>query len=345
MADGDRATKLDLERVRRVKERVAPQLLRRPGVTAVGVGREEKGGVLTGRLALRVYVRRKGSFPPGERLPHVIEGVPVEVVEAEFTPAMAAPAGVAAPRPAGPRIGPEACPDGEMDVDTTTYDPLVGGISAGALRFPLPPYGTAGLVVAFRDRAEPPMLLSCAHVFCGSDGMASAGDRVLQPAPAFDGAGECATLTRWYLGNVWTDGVEYGVDAAVAAIDLAERGATLRSVMDIGTVSGIRVAQPGDLVEKRGATSLLTTGTVKGVYVDLPDVDAGPPYGVVTLKNQIEIESLSPGSFASFGDSGSVVVDQGTRQVVGLLFYLVNGGAGALANPIEPVLQVLDIML
>src|SRR5689334_18682810 len=99
MTDHDPPEGPEHARVRRVKERHAAELLRRQSVTAVGIGYEEVGGVGTGRLAVRVYVRRKGSFPPGERLPDEISGVPFDVVEAEFRAAVAT---AVAPRRAAP---------------------------------------------------------------------------------------------------------------------------------------------------------------------------------------------------------------------------------------------------
>ncbi len=73
----------------RVLDRVRSQWLRRPGVTAVDVGFRFRGGVMTDELAIRVHVRRKlpaEALPAHELLPESIEGIPVDVIEAEYGP-------------------------------------------------------------------------------------------------------------------------------------------------------------------------------------------------------------------------------------------------------------------
>jgi hypothetical protein len=75
---------MDLEEVRRVKDEVEAGLLRRPGVTGVGVGYKVVGGRTTNTLAIKVYVKHKGDVPEGEAIPKIIRGVPTDVVERRF---------------------------------------------------------------------------------------------------------------------------------------------------------------------------------------------------------------------------------------------------------------------
>src|SRR4051812_8243924 len=106
-----------------VKERIADEYLRRPGINGIGVGFKEVGGRSTGGLAVRFYVTKKRTdLPPEEILPAFIEGLPTDVLEATFhqhidryqdepRPVLLAPGG--------------------PDDDEGKYDPLVGGISIG----------------------------------------------------------------------------------------------------------------------------------------------------------------------------------------------------------------------
>lgn len=69
-----------------VANRHLSDLLARPGVVAVGVGPERRGGVMTGRAAVVVTVRRRRDADKtgqgGDRnLPTELEGVPVDVVQ------------------------------------------------------------------------------------------------------------------------------------------------------------------------------------------------------------------------------------------------------------------------
>jgi len=72
------------EEVRRIKETVEADLLRRPGVTGVDIGPKLVGGKETGRLAIRIYVAKKKDVPDAEVIPKEIEGVPTDVIERRF---------------------------------------------------------------------------------------------------------------------------------------------------------------------------------------------------------------------------------------------------------------------
>lgn len=67
-----------------VKQRHERDLLRRANVVGVGVGFRTRGGRLTSEVCIVVSVRAKvaaAQLHPGDQLPAVIEGVPVDVVE------------------------------------------------------------------------------------------------------------------------------------------------------------------------------------------------------------------------------------------------------------------------
>jgi hypothetical protein len=74
----------DLAQVRKVKEKVEDKLLKLPGVTGVSIGYKVVGGRTTDQLAIRVYVRRKRGVPPDQAIPAEIDGVPTDIVQADF---------------------------------------------------------------------------------------------------------------------------------------------------------------------------------------------------------------------------------------------------------------------
>ena len=67
-----------------MKDEVEPELLRRSEVTGLDVSYKEVGGRKTDIVAIRVYVRRKQEVPPEMAIPSQIQGVPTDVIEAEF---------------------------------------------------------------------------------------------------------------------------------------------------------------------------------------------------------------------------------------------------------------------
>src|SRR5436305_700706 len=92
----------NIEEIRSVKASVETELLRRPGVTGIGIGVRYVAGERTTELALVVFVtEKKRQLAPDELIPPIIRGIRTDVREATF-------------RPCG---------------DTKRYDPLVGGIS------------------------------------------------------------------------------------------------------------------------------------------------------------------------------------------------------------------------
>lgn len=74
----------EIDRAVEIATRHEKDLLRYPGVVAVGAGPERREGKLTGRAALVVTVRTKtdpASLAAGGALPDTLEGLPVDVVE------------------------------------------------------------------------------------------------------------------------------------------------------------------------------------------------------------------------------------------------------------------------
>jgi len=210
------------------KRSAEAELLRRPGVTGVDVGYKYVAGRRTNIFAIRVFVRRKGSFAESDRIPTEIAGYPTDVIQ--------------------------ACP--RFLDDTRHYDPVVGGISIGACRLELA--GTLGMLV-LDNVTNAPMALSNFHVLAADQGWRP-GDSITQPA-TIDG-GSCPQTVVATLVRAIQDG---DVDAAVA--HLTDRSHQCE-IADIGRITGQgepSVLQGENSVRKRGRTTGFTYGEVDGV--------------------------------------------------------------------------------
>jgi len=311
----------ELAEVRRVKEEKLDELLKRPGVTGVGVGYKYVKGQRTDEVAIQVFVEKKRDVPRAERIPTQIDKVPTDVIEREIVlHTLRVPVA-----------------DVELQADTGRYDPLQGGISIGPCRA-IGGYvytGTLGAIV--RDNATgDAMLLSNFHVMCVDSGW-SVGDTMANPSRVDTGACPAdivGTLERAQLTNA--------VDAAVARHTART---TQCSIVDIGDVAGTAGATLGMAVRKRGRTTGLTYGTVDTVSLSV-NINYGPSLGTMTLNNQIgvTVDTAQSTQFGNKGDSGSVVVD-GSRNVIGLHFAGSTDGTYGVANPIAAVLAALNVSL
>ena len=308
--------------IKRAKASAEGKLLKMKGVVGVGVGRKITKGEKTQEMCIRVYVEKKlpkARVAKKDMVPAEIDGYKTDVVERKF---------VLHER----RV---KLADMRPQVDAGTYDPLTGGISIGPCRnidgFVF--VGTLGCVV--RDRATgDPMLLSNFHVMA-VDNSWSAGDTMAQPALAFDG-GSCPAdvvgeLQRAVLGGE--------VDCAVSSI--TARGHNCR-ITEIGAIRGTADAVEDEPVRKRGRTTELTHG-----FVDDIDLTVTVPYdgiGNVTLVHQIgiEVDASKSAEFGMSGDSGSVVVNA-DNEVIGLYFAGTDDGSYGVANPIQSVLDALNV--
>lgn len=334
-----------LHEIRPIKNSEESRLLKKSGVTGVDIGYKIVGGEKTDNLAIRVYVAEKKSLddiPTKQRIPKTIKGVKTDVIARQFqlNPLMI-------------RVS-----DLQLMNDTSTYDPLEGGISIGPCRSiyfdaaeaachgaPGPGWyfivGTLGAFV--RDNTtNAEMMLSNFHVMCVDDTW-SVGDTMAQPSRV-DG-GSCPADT---IGSLQRASLGGKVDCAIA--DHTARDFHC-GVVDIGDITGKGTASPGMAVRKRGRTTGLTYGTVDTVDLSVT-INYCNGLGTVTLTNQIGID-VDPAQSAVFGisgDSGSVVVD-GNRKVVGLYFAGNTESPGepagiyGVANPIQAVLDQLDVYI
>jgi hypothetical protein len=228
--------------------------------------------------------------------------------------------------------------------------------------------GTLGSLI--QDGNGHQYLLSNNHVLARSD-QAGVGDAIIQPGlidnnctPNGDGAGTTpvGSLTSWLpLSSSTTN-----ADAAIAQVD---SGAVNPSgnILELGAkqADGLLAAAPPGIsssggkgetavlnltVAKSGRTTGLTCAGVSALDLDVTvdyyyDCAETRPYLTKTYTNQI---AISGNQFTDSGDSGSLVVDAGNAEPVGLYFTGgtdTSGVSQAVASPAPDVLSELATQL
>jgi hypothetical protein len=136
------------------------------------------------------------------------------------------------------------------------------------------------------------------------------------------------------------------IDAAIAHI---VAGDVSSDILNIGPISSKPANAVINLqVQKMGAASCLTHGTIKSINVLLSGVQYGDECnsgsGTANFVNQIVVAPIS-GAFAAAGDSGSLVVTtDACPQPVGLLFAADSAG-NVYVNPIKQVLSHFGVSI
>lgn len=225
--------------------------------------------------------------------------------------------------------------------------------------------GTLGALLEGSDKRQ--YLLGNNHVLARSD-QAAIGDTVIQPGlidnnctPNGDGPGTLVvgSLTGWLPLSSPSTNVDAAIAQAAAgtvntAGNILELGArqpdgTLASAPP-GISSTGGKGEPASLqmkVAKSGRTTGLTCAGISAVNLDVKvdyftDCAETKPYLTKTFTNQF---GISGNEFSDAGDSGSLIVDAGDAEPVGLFFA---GGADAsgvgqgVANPVGDVLSELN---
>jgi hypothetical protein len=211
-----------------VYETILARYGHRPEVTGVDIGLERKGGLETGRLAVRIHVREKlkrSLLAAREVFPKRIGGVRVDIIEAQYA------------RHAG---------TGPWRVDT-----LQPGVSIGHSRTTA---GTLGVFI--RDEQQRLGLLSASHVLV-PDTLSNPGDPILQPGRSDGGTAPgdtVATVGRFDLRT----------DSAFALLN-GTRGTDARVAGTNAMIGGTRMPVVGDILTKSGRSTQVTQAKVDGV--------------------------------------------------------------------------------
>jgi hypothetical protein len=289
-------------------KRVVEQgLLGLPGLVGIGLGMREVDGEVFDELAVRIYVEDAANVPP--EIPEDIAGVGVCIIERQIEPC--------------------ALPD------VARYDDLMGGVRVAQ---PLRGSGTLGALV--KDASTEGMLgLSCYHVVGGPG-----EDFVYQPTeppqvPPISVADRIGSVVRAEFPQ--TPPLPFSplrvslIDAAVVSLGDATAATSVpprtlsRAISDQGpglppmvsAVTGTSFIEPGvTRVRKRG----FVTGVKRGLALSRNFTVRWIPGGPDTwLVDQVEI--LGDDIFCQPGDSGSLVLMEGSDTAVGLLWGLKPG--------------------
>jgi hypothetical protein len=291
-----------------VQDRVTDELMNRPGVVGVGTRLTPAG-----TLAIVVYAIDSGVAERA-RIPSHLDGVPVAVeVTGRFYTR-------------------------DINNPTTRERPAPMGFSIG---HPNITAGTLGARVKKQNGTV--YILSNNHVIANSNN-ANVGDATLQPGP-YDGGSNPAdligTLADWQV--ILFDGSDNVMDAAIAQVNGADVDGFTPSYAYGAPSGNTKEAALNMAVQKFGRTTGLTKGTVAELNVTVTVCYAGFIFCTRSARfvNQI---GISPGSFSSGGDSGSLIVtDDGAKDAVGLLF--AGSSTRTLANPIGPVLTRFGVTI
>jgi hypothetical protein len=294
-------------------------------VVGVGVGTKFSAGKETETQCVRFYVEHKihkNALSSKNQLPSEVDGLPTDVIATgKFVKLSTASDNKKRRRPVRP------------------------GTSIG---FKIPPpkdnFVMAGTFGAVVSKGGKNFILSNNHVLA-ENGVVALGAAIFQPG-LLDGGNEAtdqvASLTKFI--EIKPTGFNK-VDCAMAEF----LAATTVSPILMPRVGALASANPvtataGMLVEKTGRTTGYTKGKVfdiaSDVNVDYEDKDGNT--FTATFADQMLIVG-APGMFSDRGDSGSLIVEQSSKQATGLLF--AGSSSHTIANHIADVLAALGVTL
>ncbi|HSV22653.1 MAG TPA: hypothetical protein VLJ17_06450 [Xanthobacteraceae bacterium] len=206
--------------------------------------------------------------------------------------------------------------------------------------------GTLGSMV--QDSSLNQFILSNNHVIADQN-TAKPGERIVQPGLndvtcLKSPTNAVATFSKAIHINF--AGGNNTVDAAIAAV---EPGLVSPDILFIGEIADSTatpvIALP---VQKMGRTTCLTTGVIAAVNANVTvNYSEIRKPKLAKFINQILVTGSSDTpTFGGPGDSGSLIVTQGTcPQAVALLFAGSTGGGVTIANPISEVLSKLSVSM
>lgn len=196
--------------------------------------------------------------------------------------------------------------------------------------------GTLGLLLEYTEgpNVGKAYILSNNHVIAANN-LASVGDAIIQPGKHDSGIADrdtVALLHRWV--PLTTTDFNF-VDAAIAEVEGGVEWSRYVSsyISHIGIPENLVEPNIGMYVEKVGRT----TGHTRGEIISARfSTKINYPVGTLTFRNQIRTTSMSKP-----GDSGSCLIEQGTKKPVGLLF--AGSDTASYCNPMSTVLSALSM--
>ena len=311
----------------KIRPKEAPKLLARAmtenvtNIVGFGIGEKLTNGKHTGQISIRVYVIQKvkeSEVPKNLLVPKQLNQVPTDVISVG--------------RPV-------------LRQNTFYIRPARGGVSIGNSN-----ESSAGTLGCLVSRENQIFILSNNHVLA-RENQASQGEQIVQPGKIDGGTAVIATLCDFI--NVVADGQKANlVDAAIA--QPLDPSFVSNEIIGIGRPKGTIEAARYRWVLKSGRTTDLTIG-----YIDDVDVTIQIPFenGIAKFTEQIlirgviakEYQALPTARYAppfsDSGDSGSAIIDQRTKHVVGLLFAGSDSFNVTFANKIMNIESKLNVKI
>lgn len=328
---------MDIEQVRRVKEKYAQLLLSKRNVVGCGVGYKVVGGRRTEELCVVVSVTKKlpeDQLSPDDIVPKKLDDVKTDVQETGEIRAL-------------------------NQSRKDRWRPAPGGVSCGHIDI------TAGTLGCLVKRGGEVFILSNNHVLANSNEGAT-GDPILQPG-RYDGgtmADRIAVLEDFVPIHFErapstcrvADIIARSLNAAARALGSTHRFQTYQimeetnsvdaavarplsndlveeRILEIGEPKGVVQATLGMKIKKSGRTTGVTTGQIQQLHATVRVSYGENKYALFT-------DQLIAGAMCAGGDSGSAVLDE-NDMVTGLLF--AGSDVSTVINPIQKVIKALDI--
>ncbi|ACT33701.1 serine protease [Clostridium botulinum] len=276
-------------------------------VVGVGLGYKIKNGFNTFQKCLSVFVTNKLPFcdiPSNDMVPSYYYGIPTDVINTGAFHLQKLTQKIR-PVPGGYDIGPALIVEG----------------------------GTLGCIVTDGKYYH---ILTCNHSLTAKE-VVTVTYPITQPSCVYGGnypEDIIARISKYIpINNSTTtnENINY-VDCAIAKIN--KRSQISTKINFLGRIKGMTKASLGLNVQKVGANTELTEGTVTSVGATL---EFNEPQGKFIFVDQIITNKMS-----EEGDSGSILVDKNI-QAVGML--MGGGSTKSVFNNIENVLNALSVKL
>lgn len=284
-------------------------------IVGVGIGEKEVGGIPTGQLAVKVFVKEKlydAEVSAEALVPRDLGGVPTDV---------------------------DATGEVEAQRFAGRYRPAPCGVSIGNCAMAMA--GTLGCLVTRQAKLY---ILSNNHVMALVN-RAPVGAGIPQPGRLDGGVCSRDIIARLAQFVPISFGGTNVVDAAIAQTSPA---LVDRRVIRLGGMRQRLVAPEatpllGMPVQKSGRTTQYRRGLIDAVSVTV-NVSYAPLGGVARFANQFRVRGIG-GIFSDAGDSGSLVTTYPANRPVGLLFAGSAGANMTFCNDIRRVRAQLGVAI
>ena len=244
-----------------------------------------------------------------------------------------------------------------------------GSSEAAVCTTPAPGFCFGGTLGSLLKVGGTTSILSNNHVLGLSDGTGAVGASVTEPG-IIDSPNPCTTTGTTVVGTV-SKVIQLGTPTPPVDVTIATANSSISStdnILELGATcnkggscasgglpdpappvaGGGQAATVNESVAKSGRSTGLTCASVIGTDVSVEvtyTIGCTSTSQTVTYTDAVDIGEMSNGdSFSAEGDSGSMMVDQGTATPVALLFaggVDSNGETDTVGNPVADVLSAL----